>query len=44
MDSTYGIVETMLDSIVFGSVGNAINENVKISNFGLRFHLFCIDD
>src|SRR5690554_1614761 len=41
---SYGIVETMLDSIVFGSVGNAINENVKISNFGLRFHLFCIDD
>lgn len=38
-----GLVSAALNSITFGSQdGNSINENIKISNLGLRFNQFCL--
>ena len=38
-----GLVSTSLNSIVFGTQGgNAINENIKISDLGIKFHKFCM--
>lgn len=38
----YGLIDASLDSIIMGGPASAINENIGLSEFGSRFHNFCI--
>lgn len=38
----FGLIEGVLNSIVFGGGGNSINENIVLSNFGRKFNVFCL--
>ena len=37
-----GLVESELSNITFSTEGNAINESIRISELGVKFHKFCI--
>lgn len=39
---TTGLISTELNSISFTNVGGSMDENVRVSPFGKRFHDFCI--
>jgi hypothetical protein len=39
---TLGLAESSLDSIVIGGSRGAIHENIALSNFGRKFHDFCL--
>lgn len=39
---TYGLVVGALNSIVIGGRGNGIHENIVLSQFGRKFHAFCL--
>lgn len=39
----HGIVVGSLNSIDFGYMGNGINENICLSEFGVKFHVFCLE-
>jgi hypothetical protein len=40
---TFGITNNVLTSIVLGGSSSAVNENISLSNFGKRFHSFCLN-
>ncbi len=39
---TFGLVKMKLDSIAFTNMGGAMNEKVSMSQFGKKFHEFCL--
>lgn len=38
----HGLITTQLNSLAFGGGGGQMNESVSVSEFGQRFHNFCV--